>query len=42
MSRMLFLTADCPQNCRGNLYVDLVHEFLRHGHYIDVIVTAET
>ncbi|WP_052947391.1 glycosyltransferase family 4 protein [Aneurinibacillus tyrosinisolvens] len=41
MSRILFLTSDYPENSKGNLYVDLVDEFVRNGHQVDVISPIE-
>lgn len=41
MSKILFLTSDYPENSKGNLYVDLVDEFVRNGHQIDVITPIE-
>lgn len=41
MSKILFLTSDYPENSKGNLYVDLVDEFVRWGHQVDVITPVE-
>lgn len=41
MAKVLFITSDFPQNGKGNLYFDLVTEFLRNQDTIDVIVPQE-
>lgn len=41
MSNVLFFTSDYPEGAKGNLYVDLVQEFVNQGHQIFVVVPLE-
>ena len=41
MSRVLFITSDYPENGKGNLYYDLVSEFVYNDNTVDVIVPQE-
>lgn len=41
MSKILFMTSVYKQSDKGNLNVDLVDEFLAHGHEVDVVTPIE-
>ena len=41
MSNVLFFTSDYPEKSKGNLYVDLVQEFINQGHHVFVVVPCE-
>jgi len=41
MSRVLFITSDYPEDGKGNLYYDLVSEFVYNDNIVDVIVPQE-
>ena len=41
MARVLFMTSVYDESDKGNLYVDLVDEFLANGHQVDVVTPVE-
>ena len=41
MAKVLFMTSVYDESDKGNLYVDLVDEFLANGHQVDVVTPVE-